>query len=309
MAGLKILGCGSAHGEKTVTNIDLEKLMDTSDEWIRSKTGIVSRYFAEELKNADMAEEAARKALKASGITADQIGILVVCTFTPDMATPSVSCGLAGRLGVKSSTLCFDLNGACSGFVYGCTTVAAMLNQGYARYALVVGSEKISPLLDMGDRSTAILFGDGAGAAVMTADDAKPFDCVWGCRPDESVLSCERFKPIVHMRGQEVYRFAVSTVPKNIKQLLDQNGLTADDIDLYVLHQANLRIINRIADFLKVSREKLYKNIQEYGNTSAASVAICLAELFEQNRLKNGMRIVISGFGAGLTYGSMLLTI
>ena len=309
MAGIRIRGYGYAHGDKVVTNDDLAAMVDTSDAWIREKTGIVSRHFAEHRSNADMAQEAAEGALRTAGLTAEDIDLLLICTFTPDLATPSLACQVAGRLGTKPDILAMDVNGACSGFVYGCTAAAAMLVAGSARRALVIGSEKISPMMDMNDRRTCILFADGAGALVMEYDENGLFESVTGCLPDDQILGCPRIDPAIYMSGQEVYRFATSQVPEAIETLLAKVGMDREDIDYYVCHQANLRIIDSVARRVGVDRKRFYTNIETTGNTSAASVAICLSEMMEKGLLQPGMHVVCAGFGAGLTWGAMLMRI
>ncbi|MDD6298491.1 beta-ketoacyl-ACP synthase 3 [Hornefia butyriciproducens] len=309
MAGIKITGYGCAHGDRTVTNEELARVVDSSDAWIRSRTGIESRYFADNRSNLDMACEAAEMALQRWGGDRGAVDLLLVCTFTPDLATPSVACGAAGRLGLSQKVMCLDINGACSGFVYGCTLAHAMLTAGDARCALVIGSEKISPLMDLTERGSAILFGDGAGAVVLEADGTKEFASYSDCIPESETLFCERFDPAIMMKGQDVYRFAVNAVPESIYGVLRRAGRRVEDVDWFICHQANLRILRSVAGKLDVGMEHFYVNIQRYGNTSAASVAICLSEMLEKGLLKPGQRVVITGFGAGLTCGSILLTV
>lgn len=318
MAGIKIKGFGRSHGDRVVTNEDMTMTVDTSDQWIRSKTGIESRYFAEKMSNEDMAFAAAEQAVREAGITADELGILLVCTFTPDNATPSVACSVAGRLGTGSDILAVDINGACTGFIYGCAMANDMLaarhnDEGTAgdgkKYGLVIGSEKISPLMDMGDRGTCVLFGDGAGAVVLEYENDGAFSYYSGCSPDCEVLFCDRFDPAITMKGQEVYRFAVNKIEECTKRILAKSGTTLDDIDHYVCHQANERIIDSAARKLGLPLDRFFKNLQHYGNTSAASVPIALCEMHEKGLLKKGMNVICTGFGAGLTYGSMMIRI
>ena len=318
VSGLKFCGFGRAAGERIVTNREMEGFVDTSDEWIRSRTGIRSRYYAAGRSNADMAAEAAEKALADAAVKRAQIAYLIVCTFTPDMATPSVACEVAGRLGLREDVMALDLNGACSGFIYGCAVAESLLQAHPTKgtdgdleenYALVIGSEKISPLLDMEDRTTCVLFGDGAGAAVVKYDESRAFQALCGCIPNREILYCDRFRPAIRMQGQEVYRFAVGKVPETIRELLDSAGLGAGEINYFVCHQANLRIIERIRTKLGQPADKFFRNIYEYGNTSAASVAIALCQMSEEGLLRKGMRLLCAGFGAGLTYGVMLLSL
>ncbi|MGN0681183.1 MAG: beta-ketoacyl-ACP synthase III [Candidatus Fimisoma sp.] len=311
MAGIKIIGMGSAQGDRAVTNDELSHKVDTADSWIRSKTGIRSRYFAENKSNSDMAYEAAEKAVKKAGIKKDKIDFCIVCTFTPDDRTPGVACSVAGRLGLREDVMAFDLNGACSGFIYGCRMAFGLLSVIQTKdknYGLVIGSEKISPRLDMKDRSTCVLFGDGAGAAVIAFDEEGEFGFYGGCIPDREVLHCSS-DGFIEMGGQEVYRFAVSKVPEAIENLLSSEGLKEGDIDFFVCHQANERIIDNAARRISKNGDKFYKNLYTYGNTSAASIPLALCQMQEEGILREGMRVVCTGFGAGLTYGSMLIKI
>ena len=305
MAGIRIIGTGSFPGDKIVTNSDMERIVDTSDQWIVSKTGIRSRYFADKLTNADMAYEAAVKALDDAKITAEDISVCIVCTFTPDDHTPGVSCQVAGKLGIQENALSFDLNGACSGFIYGCVTAEGILSSRGGGYALVIGSEKISPLINMQDRSTCVLFGDGAGAAVVEYDKDAKFVYHTGCVPDRDVLGCDGKSHHITMEGQEVYRFAVSKASFSIAQLMKTGDISDDDIDYYVCHQANERIIDNIARRVSKKTDKFFKNLYGYGNTSAASIPIALAEMNEKSLLGERSRLLCSGFGAGLTYASL----
>ena len=307
MAGIKLLGLGKARGEKIMTNDDMASLVDTSDRWIREKSGIRSRYFAKEKTNTDLAAEAAEAAIQRAGIDREDIACCVVCTFTADDQTPATACGVAGRLGLREEILALDLNGACAGFIYGCQLANGLLSLDRDRYALVIGSEKISPFMDMEDRSTCVLFGDGAGAAVLAWDQAADFFFYGGCRPDREVLHCQR-GGFIQMGGQEVYRFAVSVVPKAIKGALAVAELEESDIDYFVCHQANERIIDAAARRIGGDPDKFFKNLYSYGNTSAASIPIALCEMEEQGLLREGARLACTGFGAGLTYGCMVIS-
>ena len=308
MAGIKITGIGGSKGEKSVTNFDLAKTVDTSDEWIRSKTGIVSRYFAGERTNADMALEAGKKAMKDADAKPCEIGLLIVCTFTPDDRTPGVACEVSGRLGLSENALCLDVNGACSGFIYGCILANGFLSSRTgAKKALVIGSEKISPLLNMDDRSTCVLFGDGAGAAVLEYDEDADFFSVYGCISDREVLGCGSGNASIHMAGQEVYRFAVNKSSEATNTLMTGNDILEKDVDHFVFHQANERIIASSIARLGLPKEKFFVNVSEYGNTSAASVPLAMADMRDKEILKEGQKLICTGFGAGLTYGSMYI--
>ncbi len=312
MAGIRIKGLGKATGENKVTNDDLAQIVETSDEWVREKTGIISRYFAKEKTNEDMAYEAGEIAIRNAGVDKENIAICIICTFTPDDYAPAVACNVAGRLGLKEEILAFDLNGACAGFIFGCNIANGLLATGYEegkkKYALIIGSEKISPLMDMEDRATCVLFGDGAGAAVLEYDPQGEFAFIGGCSADKDILYCSRKDAAIKMQGQEVYRFAVSKVPEAIKKVMEKAGKTEEDIDSFVCHQANERIIDNAARRISKRGEKFYKNLYYYGNTSAASIPIALRDMELEGKLSEGSRLVCTGFGAGLTYGAMYIT-
>ena len=303
---MKFIGTGLAHGKRKVLNDDLAKIMDTSDEWIREKSGIESRWFADGQSNADIACEASLKAIEESGLSARDIDAVIVCTFTADKATPGVATEICGMLGLREDVLATDVNGACSGFIYGAIVANALLHTGSYQNILLVGSETISSFMSMKDRGTDVLFGDGAGAAVCTLREDAFFAHLVGVISDSEVLYCERFERRISMQGQEVYRFAVNKIPEVTQELLDQNGVNKDDVDFFIFHQANKRIIRSIASKLGVPIEKCFMDLEEYGNTSAASVAIAMADMRDKGLLKPGMLAVSVGFGAGLTYGGML---
>ena len=306
MAGIVIKGTGKATGECSVSNDRLAETVDTSDSWIRQKTGISSRYFAKEKNNRNMACEAAEKAVKNSGINKEDIELVIVATFTPDDKTPATACNVAEALGLSEKVTAFDLNGACAGFIYGCMTAEGFLQKEPDKYALVIGSEKISPNMDMNDRTTCVLFGDGAGAAILGYDQNAEFTFAGGGRHERDTLYCEG-QGKINMAGQEVYRFAVEAVPVCIKNVACKAGLTYEDIDYFVCHQANERIIDHVARRTKADKNKFYKNLYNYGNTSAASIPIALSDMNDEGLLKNGTRLLCTGFGAGLTYGGMLI--
>lgn len=310
MKGLHIVATGRFAPEKTVTNEDLSKIVDTSDEWISTRTGMKRRHYCVEETNVLMAAGAAAAALQKAHINPDEIGALVVATFSGDYFVPSVACLVQKELGLPEEMICFDLNAACSGFIFGLETVRGLLLQSDKKYAVLIGSEVISKKLDMEDRSTCILFGDGAGAAVLTLDENRSYTCICGCHGDERLIYCksgEEDDRKVHMDGQATYKFAVSTVPKLIKKTVEKAGITMEDIDLFICHQANARILDAVARMLKQPLEKFFMDIEEYGNTSAASVAIALCDAEERGLLKRGQRILLAGFGAGKTWGAVIL--
>ncbi len=305
MAGLKILGCGLDKGEKVVTNADFEKILETSDEWIASRTGIRERRFVSESQtNVSLATAAAKQAIEKSGIDVADIAVCIVATFTPDVATPSVSCVVGKQLGLNEDTTCFDLNSACTGFVYASNVAYSMLAANPDKYALVIGSEKISKKLDMTDRGTAILFGDGAGATVLKREEDLPYAFTAGFVADvDESLYCRDADDKIVMDGKAVFRFATSKMSKAISDIFSKYNLTSDDIDVIIPHQANRRIIDHVAKKLGLDTQKIFVNLDKIGNTSAASIPLALCEA----GVERGKRVLCVGFGAGLTYGAILL--
>ena len=303
--GLHIVGTGHYVPSKVVTNDDLSKIVDTNDEWIASRTGIRRRHFAENETNEDMAYEAAKMAIENAGIDQADIGVVVVATIRPDHMTPSMACMVQKRLDISQYAACFDINAACSGFMYGIQVARGLLMQSDKKYAVVVGSEMLSKILDMTDRGTCILFGDGAGAAVIELSDSHRYYSVLGSNGDDDVLECPNHdgERHVNMKGSDVFKFAVSTVPQTIFELIDKACLGVDDIDVYVCHQANKRIVEMVAKKCKQSMDKFYIDMDEYGNTSSASIPIALSEMNQKGLLKPGMKVICVGFGGGLTWG------
>ncbi|MEE1312787.1 MAG: beta-ketoacyl-ACP synthase III [Lachnospiraceae bacterium] len=315
---MKIKGTGSFLPDRIATNHDLEKIVDTNDEWIRSRTGIKERRISIGDSTADMAVKAAQNALKDAGMKAEQLDMIITATLSGDHATPSTACQVQGAIGAINA-VCFDLNAACSGFLYSMATAQAYMASGMAENVLVIGVETLSKLIDWNDRSTCVLFGDGAGAAVVVKDD-HDMKMVMGSDGSKGmVLTCgerklnncyydgEKTLDPIAMNGQEVFRFAVKTVPKCVKEVLAQAGKTVDDIDHYLLHQANKRIIESVSKRLKVPMEKFPMNLMHCGNTSSASIPILLDEVNKQGLLKRGDSIVLCGFGGGLTWGAIYL--
>lgn len=308
--GLRIIGTGHAAPKRVVTNDDMSRIVETNDQWIRERTGIERRHFADDETNVDMAFQAATQALQASKIAVEDIGLCIVATFSPDMQVPSEACLLQKRLGLKRDIPCFDINAACSGFLYGLQVAYGLMMTSDKKYALIVGSEIISKRLNMEDRGTCILFGDGAGAAVAELAEGYPFYGMMGADGDDKILICgqeDSENPYVEMDGKAVFKFAVSTIPKCIDDVLEHTGLSLDEIDYIVCHQANKRIIEFVAKKMKQPLEKFYMNIQEYGNTSAASIPIALSEMDHAGMLTEGKKAVCVGFGAGFTWGAALL--
>lgn len=315
MSGIKLLATGSALPQHVVTNHDLEQIMDTSDEWIRSRTGIEARHHcSREECHTSLCLEAAKKALERSGIKPEQVGVCLVATLTPDHLTPATACVLQRELGLEEDTICFDLNAACSGFVYALHTAECLLAASTRKYGLVLGAEVLSRVIDMADRSTCVLFGDGAGAAlVQWREDYPSIHAVLGCRGDDRVLVVpgvnQSVPSVVHMEGQDVFRFAVEALPRCAREVAQKAGITLEEVDRFVFHQANQRIINFAVKKLGVDPAKCTGNIAHTANTSAASVPILLDELVEKGEVKPGDKVLCVGFGGGLTWAGALLEV
>lgn len=310
MSAPKILSTGRCLPRRIVTNEDLSRMVDTNDEWVFSRTGIHQRRFCDGESGLDLALGSARQALERAGLKPEDIGVCLVATFTPDYASPSMACLVQKELGLREDTLCFDLNAACAGFLYGMKTAHALLADAARPYALLIGCEVISRVMDMTDRNTCVLFGDGAGAAVLRRDEEASWHTVFGSRGDPESIRVQGPGPepsAIHMEGKAVFRFAVEVVEQSIRQMLAEEGCDINDLDLVVCHQANARIIDHVAKKLKAREGLFYKNMDRYGNTSAASIPMALDELVEQGALKPGMRVLTVGFGGGLTWAGALL--
>lgn len=306
--GIKIIGTGSILPEKVITNRDLESYLDTSDEWIRERTGIANRHVADTAKEnvATLGAEAARRAMNMAGITADDIDLILVASCSSQEHLPCVACQVQEIIGAKK-VAAFDINAACSGFMIALSVANAYIETGAFKRALVIGSEVLSELVDWNDRGTCILFGDGAGAAVVEKGDGR-FEYVLGADgTGGKVLYCNTNEKI-QMIGQDVYMFATKTVPVVIREVLEKAEMTTDEIDLYILHQANSRIIKTISRNLKVDIEKFPMNMEHVGNISSASIPVLLDELNQKGLLLKGKKYVFAGFGAGLTYGACALS-
>ncbi|MBQ6464572.1 MAG: ketoacyl-ACP synthase III [Pseudobutyrivibrio sp.] len=307
MTGIRILATGKAVPKREVTNDDMAKIVDTSDEWIKQRTGMSVRHHVSDGENHTMlAEQAARAAIERANINKDDIGVVIVCTVSADYYSPSAACLIQGRLGLKKDVIAFDLGAGCSGFVFGLETIRALMMARNEKYGLLIGAEVLSKKMDMTDRGTCVLFGDGAAAAVVELSD-KLYTSVIGVDGDEEMINIKTPNGYIHMDGQGTYKFAVATVPKVIEQVVNDAGLTYDDIDYYVMHQANLRIIESIAKKVKQPMDKFIVNIEKYGNTSAASVGLALDEAFEEGRIKPGDKVLICAFGAGRTWGAVVV--
>ena len=312
MNGIKLRGTGRCVPANTVTNDDLAQLVDTNDAWITARTGIRSRYRCTTETHTDLCVNAARAALKKAGVSPAEIGACIVATVSADTVVPSAACMLQKALGLPEDTPCFDLNAACTGFVYALHTMECLLNAAPRKFGLVVGAEALSKVVDWTDRSTCILFGDGAAAAVVECREGWPsIGAVLGTRGNDTLLRLPglgRGEPnVLSMEGTQVFKFAVETVPACMDAVLAKSGLTIDDIDFFVFHQANARIIDLAVRKYRIPPEKYYKNIDHYGNTAAASVPLVLSELEDQGRIGPGSRLLMVAFGGGLTWGGAVL--
>lgn len=344
MRTIRITGTGSALPGRIVTNKELEQMVETSDEWIRERTGIAERHVSVGETVVTLASEAARKALEQAGKRAEEIDLILVATCSPEQYLPCCACQVQADIGAVNA-LAFDVNAACSGFLFALNTADAYLRMGLAENALIIGSEVLSKLVDWTDRGSCILFGDGAGAVVVERCKAEsraveekqiPAAGILGralhsdgtgggvlqCDARElttpyartSAVKTDQNQPMddrehfIQMDGQEVYRFATRRVPQCIEEALSDAGLTVPDIDLFVLHQANARIIDAVAKRLHADRKKIPTNLERVGNLSSASIPVLLDELHKQGKLHRGDRIVLAGFGAGLTIGACVMT-
>lgn len=319
-----ILGTGKYVPERVLTNQDLEKMVETNDEWIVSRTGMRERRIASaEQASSDLAYAAAQEALKNAGITAEQLDLIIVATVTPDMSFPSTACLVQAKLGAKKAAA-FDLSAACSGFIYGLANASNFIATGAYKYALVIGAECLSKITDYTDRNTCILFGDGAGAVVIgEVPEGRGFRsfelgadgtggellkvAAGGSRCPSSVTSVEQKQHFIYMAGAEVFKFAVRIMGNAAEEALRKAEKTKADIDLLVPHQANIRIIQSALDRLGLPEEKCMVNLHKYGNVSAGSIPIALAEAVEEGRVKEGDCLVMVGFGGGLTWGASVL--
>lgn len=319
-----IVGYGKYVPERILTNADLEQMVETNDEWIVSRTGIRERHIAApEQATSDLAYEAAVRALKTAGMTAEELELIIVATVTPDTLFPSTACILQDKLGAKNAAA-FDLSAACSGFVYGMATANGMLQTGMYNNALVIGADTLSRITDYTDRNTCVLFGDGAGAVVLgEVSEGRgflSFDLgaegsggsllkleAGGSRQPASAETVQEKKHFIYMNGREVFKFAVRVMGTATEEVLRKAGKGKEDIDLFVPHQANIRIIQSAMQRLDLPEEKCIINVDKYANTSAASIPLALVEAAEEGRMKEGDTILLVGFGGGLTWGASVL--
>lgn len=321
-----IIGAGKYVPERRLKNTDLEQMVETNDEWIVSRTGIRERRIADPTQaTSDLAYEASLQALASAGLTADQIDLIIVATITPDMFFPSTACLLQELLGAKKAAA-FDLSAACSGFIYALATANGLIQSGLYRNALVVGAETLSRITDYTDRNTCILFGDGAGAVVVgEVPEGRGFQSFvlgadgaggellriqgGGSRLPASEQSLADKRHYLEMNGRDVFKFAVRVMGSAAEEALNKAGLSKADIDLLVPHQANIRIVHSALERLGLPEDKAMVNLDRYGNVSAASIPLALVEAIEEGRAKEGDRLVLVGFGGGLTWGASVLVL
>ncbi len=304
---IAIKGSGKYVPSGIITNEDLEKIVDTSDEWIVTRTGIKKRHKAENESVTDLAYNAAINAIESAQYDVKKIDLIVVATITNSLRTPSVANEIQRRLGLEHDVMSFDLTAACTGFIYGMDVAASLLTSGRFKAALVIGAETLTNVVDYTDRNTCILFGDGAGAVIMehTTEDKPSYYYSAAIGDPNGYLTVEDH---IKMDGKRVYLFAVDAMQKGIERMLEESGLSMDDIDAIIPHQANFRIIQAVAKNMNVDINKFVMNIAEYGNTSAASIPITLNEYLDENH-KPGQKLIFVGFGGGFTWGSALITL
>ncbi|MCI8992930.1 MAG: ketoacyl-ACP synthase III [Eubacterium sp.] len=316
----KIMGTGSYLPDNQVTNHYISTLVDTSDEWIKERTGIASRHISTGETTVEMAAAAGKKALEDAGIGALDVDLIIVATVSADHLLPSTACSVQKELGAVNAAA-FDINAACSGFLFALNIADSYIQTGMCRTALLIGVETLSKITNWNDRNTCILFGDGAGAAVITASETPGFMAgiqgsdgarghVLSCRgrtTDNPFADGDLSLGYIYMDGPEVFKFAVKKVPECIQEVLEKGNRNLEDVSLFLLHQANFRIIKSIAHRLRLPLEKFPVNVDECGNTSAASVPILLDETNKKGLLHSGELVVLAGFGAGLTWGAALL--
>ena len=329
MSGIEIAGTGSYLPSLVLTNDDLSKMVDTSDEWIRERTGIRERRISKGEPAWYMGRQAAAACLENAGVGAKDVDLIIACSITADYFTPSLSCIIQSEIGADNA-FCYDMNAACSGFIYAVDAAYRYLETGGAKTVLVVCSEVLSKIIDFTDRSTCVLFGDGAAAAVLKKGENKLFSSYLRAEGSSgaSLLSrsienkspffteadreeYRKFGPtnghFLAMAGREVYRFATKALAESVEKACEKAGLAVNRLDLIVPHQANIRIVKTAADRLGGDMDKMYVNLDRFGNTSCASIPICLDELNRSGKLRRGMKIAIAGFGAGLTCGAVVM--
>jgi len=315
----KFASVGAYVPKKKVTNFDLEKIVDTSDEWITKRTGIKERFFVEDEVTSDLATKAGEIAIKRAGLKSSDIDMVILATITPDyFAMPSTACVVAENLGIKAPA--FDISAACTGFIYALAQAKAFIESGVNKNILIIGAEALSKIIDFKDRTTCVIFGDGAGAAVISATENR----------DEAILDidinadgsyqdylitpgrgvkygCDTENIYLQMKGNETFKVAVKTLSQSVRDILDRNGMTSDNIEWFIPHQANYRIIDAVARAIKMPAEKSVLTVSKYGNTSSASIPMAINDMYEEGRLKKGDMMLLDAFGGGFTWGSALV--
>ena len=307
--GIKIVSAGKALPSYSMSNEQMSAFLDTDDEWIYSRTGIKSRYICREETCVSLACRAADRALQNAGVKPEDIGAVIVATTTNDYAFPSVACMIQADLGLPEETIAFDISAACSGFIFALGTAYGYLKNNDLKYALVVGAEKLSRILDHTDRSTCVLFGDGAGAVVISKDDHKHVHKSWS-RGNREALNCKGVGTDgarLNMNGRDVFRFATSALRQAIDETLKADGEDISMIDAIVCHQANARIIENVMKKYPGMESRFFINIEQYGNTSSASIPIAIEEMMQSKRITAGMKLLCVGFGAGLTWSGLIV--
>ncbi len=332
MPGIVIKSTGIYIPDTVITNKDFESFIETSDEWIVTRTGIRERHISNNEPNWSLGYKAAKDALNNANMSADMIDLILYTSVTPDYYTPSMSCIVQGKLGAKNA-ICLDLNCACAGFVYALDMAFRYISSGDFKNVLIISSEVLSKIIDYTDRSTCVLFGDGAASCIVSSSSNSIFSSSFGCEGDgaDKIYAHSLFKDVsfldklsprevsndnngfeygldsyIRMSGTDVYKFATRVMPLSIKNACDKLNISVDEIDIIVSHQANIRIIETSANKLGISIDKFYTNLDRYGNTSSASIPICLSELNLNGKIKKGDKVCVVGFGAGLTYGAVV---
>jgi len=315
----KMTSIGAYVPEKILTNKDLEKIVDTDDEWITKRTGIKTRHIAESEVTSDLAYKAALDALKNASMDAKEIDMIILATISPDYFTmPSTACVVADKLGIVRPAV--DIAAACTGFIYALAQAKAFIESGMYKNILIIGAETISKIVDWKDRATCVLFGDGAGAAIISATENKKEAIVdidinadgkyqdYLITPGRGVkYGCETDKIWLEMKGNETFKVAVKTLSQSVRDILDRNNITSDDIDWFVPHQANYRIIDAVARAINMPKEKSVLTVQKYGNTSSASIPMAINEMVKMGKIKKGDLMLLDAFGGGFTWGSALV--
>ncbi|GIO25745.1 beta-ketoacyl-ACP synthase III [Ornithinibacillus bavariensis] len=307
--GVGVLGVGHYVPSKVLTNTDLENIVDTSDEWIRTRTGIEERRIAEDdMNTSDMALHASLSALENAGVKPEELDLILVATVTPDTPFPSVSCILQEKLGAWNAAA-MDVSAACAGFMYGMITAKQFIETKVYKHILVVGAEKLSKITDWSDRNTCVLFGDGAGAAVMgeVSEGKGILSFELGANGAGAEHLYQKNKGYIYMNGREVFKFAVRQMPESSLNVIEKAGLKKEDVDYLIPHQANIRIMEAAREKLGIPEEKMAKTIKKYGNNSSASIPMALSESAKDGKIKDNDLVVLVGFGAGLTWGAVAL--